>query len=790
MAGLRDTLRSIRFAGLGNSFRAIRYARLRDSLNAKHARSESDQAPRLPGKLRAAQAFSSGALFTFDAVQLSARFLTDDFVFLAWDGAGMSPSWAVAREEWPGCDIALEKHGDGWSLRGGGLGLQVSASGALKVMDKDGRLLREEGPMERRGSGWSQRAQLSPEACVYGLGGRFSPLNRRRAMERDGGPESFRFWNTDPGGTFGPGDDPLYICMPVYLCLHDAGCYLAFHDNTFDGSLSLGSELEVRFVDGPCRTYIAAGTPAAALERFTSLTGRPPLPPLWAFGFHQSRWGYRTEAELRRVFAGFKANDLPLSGLHLDIDHLDGFRTLTIDRKTHPDLPGFSRELAAAGAHLVVITDPGIKRDPGFSLYDEGLSRKVFCALPDGKILSAVVWAGWSVFPDFTNPKARAWWGTQYKAQISKGIDGFWHDMNEPAAWASAGESTLPLGVRHDMEGRGGDHREAHNIYGLMMNRAGYEGLRGLRPDRRPFIVTRAGWAGMQRWSWTWMGDMETSWAALRRTVAGVLGLGLSGMPYTGPDIGGFNGIPSAELSTRWFQLASFLPFFRTHSAIGLPPREPWIFGPETLAILRKSLKRRYRMLPYWYSLAYQATRDGLPLVRPLFWNEPQRSELREVDDEFLLGDGLLVAPILDEGAGRRAVVLPPGLWYELEGQRRFEGPGSVEIDAPIGEIPVLARAGAIIPMRDEAGGLVLHAFAGQGSTAEGRLFSDAGDGYGPYRLDSFSLTPAGAGELSLAWSSEGSFPWPHPSIKVRLRGFAEARVTGGGPAGSSLSVS
>ncbi|HEY9593238.1 MAG TPA: glycoside hydrolase family 31 protein, partial [Spirochaetia bacterium] len=649
-----------------------------------------------------------------------------------------------------------------------------------------------------------------PADAVWGLGERAAPLDRRRSGGARGeqghagavltapdGPAAraggtgegdraaapavtYRFWNRDPGGAYNPGTDPIYITMPVYLVAGDAGCHLVFHDTSFDGSITLGSDAVVRFDGGPCRTYLIAGTPESIVTRFTELTGRPPMPPRWAFGYQHSRWAWNTLAEARRVVEGFRERKLPLGVLHLDIDHMRGYRTLTIDERTFPRLKDFSDDLHAHGTRLVAIVDPGVKTDPRFRLYAEGRKEGVFCALPDDRELHGVVWPGRSAFTDYTSPDAREWWGRQYGGDLSRGIDGFWHDMNEPSCFTAWGSPSFPLCVRHDLEGRGGDHREAHNVYGMLMNRAGYEGLRKLRPDARPFIVTRSGWVGMQRWSWSWTGDTDTTWGALAVTPASVMGLGLCGMPYTGPDIGGFADTPSAELYARWFELASFLPFFRTHRSIHLPDREPWCFGDEVLSAARAAMEARVRLLPYWYTLAWEASRTGLPLVRPIAWAEPGRRDLRAVDDEMLVGRDLLVAPVLSEGATERPVVFPKGTWYRIGTDEVFSGKATVP--APLTAIPVFARAGAIVPTEDEAG-LVLHAYAGagtdgashagaDGAPCDGVLYSDADDGFGPHRVDRFRI--AGS---ALTWSSEGDFPWPYSRVSLVLHAFHGARV-------------
>jgi alpha-glucosidase len=438
---------------------------------------------------------------------------------------------------------------------------------------------------------------------------------------------------------------------------------------------------------------------------------------------------------VRAVVEGFRVRDLPLSAIHLDIDYMDGFRVFTVDPRRFPHFATLARDLETEGIALVTILDPGVKRDTKYAVYQSGRANRVFCTLPDGREMHAPVWPGWCAFPDFTNPQTRDWWGNQYPPLLEANVGGVWHDMNEPATFVAWGDPTLPQAVRHSMEGRGGDHAQAHNLFGLLMNRAGHEALRRLRPDRRPFILTRSGWSGVQRYAWTWTGDVETSWRSLRQTIPTMLGLALSGISYSGPDIGGFGGAPSAELYIRWFQLAAFLPFFRTHSSKVTPRREPWSFGPEALAIVREYLDLRYRLLPYFYTLAWEASTKGHPFVRPLFWLDDRDQSLWDVQDAFLLGDSLLVAPVLQPGATSREVTLPPGVWYDFHDERQYRGPGPVTIGAPLERVPVLARAGTVIPIEDSGAAarearLVLHLYAGANGGA--LLYSDAGDGYGP----------------------------------------------------------
>jgi alpha-glucosidase len=309
------------------------------------------------------------------------------------------------------------------------------------------------------------------------------------------------------------------------------------------------------------------------------------------------------------------------------------------------------------------------------------------------------------------------------------------------------------------------------------MAKAGFEAMRKFRPDKRPWLLTRSGWAGIQRYSWHWTGDTETSWTSLRQTVAAVLGLGFSGVPFTGPDIGGFSGAPDAELFIRWHQLAAFLPFFRNHSAMGTPRREPWRFGLSILDIAREFLRLRRKLRPYLYTLAWEASQTGHPLVRPLFWHEEMDQRLWALDDTFTLGNAFLVAPVLESDAETRSLTLPEGLWYDFWEKNEYKGPDEIELEVALDRIPVLVRAGSILPLASGSS-LELHIFAQEEGISDGILYSDAGDGYGDWRLDRFRTTRL-AEELRLDWEQEGEFLFPYEGIVVHLHGFTaqEARI-------------
>jgi alpha-glucosidase len=764
--------------------KAYLYSRQRDRLERQANVPQSEESFDKPGKLLKAEPIPKGARFYFEQAEVEVSFLACDLVRVEWF-PGIPPiGYAISKQDWQEVETSLEETAEGWTLSSKNLGdrvseaLQViiSVDGSLKFRDSTGQTLREELPPQRSGQRWTHQARLRKEEHIYGLGERAAPLNLRLAKEVTQKGEvteqakTFRMWNYDAAGMYGPGTDPMYICIPLYLGLHSSGSYLIFYENSFEANFTFEDVATAAFEGGALRYYVTAGSPAQLLERYTELTGRPPLPPRWALGYHQSRWGYRTEEAVRETVKEFKSYELPLSAIHLDIDVQSGFRAFTIDPDRFPKVANFTQELATDGVRFISILNPGIKYSRNSHLFLEGRVLEAFCKLPNEQLVIAPVWPGWCVFPDFTKPLVRKWWSRQYEYLLDVGVAGFWHDMNEPAAFILWGDRSLPKVTQHFMEGRGGDHREAHNIYGLLQAEAGYEALSSYRPQQRPFIVSRAGWAGLQRYAWTWTGDIECTWAALRLTIATVVGLGLSGIPYSGPDIGGFQGNPSAELYLRWFQMSSFLTFCRSHCSNNVEYRAPWTYGEPYLSIIRQFLQLRYRLLPYFYTLAWEATQKGYPPVRPIFWSNSDDSALWGVDDAFLLGDALLVCPIFEEGARSRQAILPEGRWYRFWDDGVMEGHRQVSLDAPLEQIPLLVRAGSILPMAADQK-LILHLYPPVQGSSEGYVYSDAGDGYAESRIEQFQMVRDENG-LELTREQQGDYAVPYKAVQLHLHGF------------------
>ncbi|MFG3397166.1 glycoside hydrolase family 31 protein [Streptomyces parvus] len=783
----RDLVRRVRLVGSVRGLRTVRSAWRRRAADAAALPARGAERARVPGAATGAEPGPGGGVVRFARSELRIRVSVGGAVFWAWDGAEPLPSYAVAGEA-PAPDerAVLEPGKDGgWQVVAERLTVEVSRTGAVELRTPGGVLLRRELPprwWEPEGDGpvrWVQRSEVPADARFFGLGGRAGGPRLRDGV--------YRLWNTDPGGRFGPGDDPLYLTMPVQVVVSDAGTHLAFHDSSWSGRVVLreGEEgagsghdrpgvCEVRMEGGPLRCWVVVGTPARVLQGWTALTGAPALPPSWALGPQHARWGFGSQEEVRRVVDGYRGRGLPLSVLHLDIDHYDGHRVFTVDRERFPDLPALAKELRGDGVRLVSIVDPAVKAEPGDAVFDAGREvgeRGAFVRDARGRMVVGEVWPGACVYPDFTDPVVRDWWGSLYEERLAQGFSGIWHDMNEPVSFAAFGDPSLPRSARHVLEGAGGDHREAHNVYALAMARAGYEGLLRLRPEERPFLFSRSGWAGMQRYGGTWSGDVSTGWDGLRASLSLVVGLGLCGVPYSGPDVGGFDGFPSPELYLRWFQLGAYLPLFRTHSAIDAGRREPWEFGPEVLEHARAALVERERLHPYFVSLSQVARLTGAPYVRPVWWGAPGDRALRECEDAFLLGDALLVAPVLEPGVRRRAVRLPRGRWYDTVTGRAYEGPGQVLVDAPLSGVPVLARAGAVIPVRGADGEPELEVWApAPGRTGGGLVVRDAGDGWAEAEVERYATRWEGGRVVVERDGGEGEVGY-----RVRVRGVADA---------------
>ena len=631
-----------------------------------------------------------------------------------------------------------------------------------------------------------------PGTRYYGLGEQPMPLLRNGSV--------FPLWNTDRFG-YRPGDMPIYSSIPFYLGVRDGIAHGILYDNPFRAEFDYSARMrssvsymaEAGIDGGELRYYVIPGPSLdSALARYTRVTGRTALPPRWSLGYHQSRYSYYPDTMVENLSREFRRRDIPADVIHLDIHYMNGYRDFTFDPERFPQPKRLMDTLAAHGFKVVTIVDPGLKVDSAWSVYRDGLTRGAYVTTPDGAPYIAIVWPGRSVLPDFSRASVRDWWGAQHQALVDVGVRGVWNDMNEPASF---GGQTISDVVQFQGDGHSGTHLEYHNQYGTLMARAAFEGFHRLRPDRRPFIITRAGYAGVQRYATIWTGDNNSTWDHLRISLPMILGLGLSGIPFAGSDIGGFNGAPSAELYSRWLQAAALVPFMRTHAMIGTPRREPWSYGPEHERANRAAIRLRYRMMPALYTAYFQHTQQGSPVVKPIFWNTLTDSVGLGTDDEFILGDHLLVAPVVDSGARSRAVYLPAGRWYRMGSGEAYAGGQRVTVQAPdalndggdttsLRGLPIFVRAGAVIPSQAVVSyegqrrldTLSLDIYPG---SAKSELYEDAGDGYayqrGEYRRTTFttSATPV----LSMTLAQTGSYAGAS-SFNVTVHDLSRPRRT------------
>jgi alpha-glucosidase len=697
------------------------------------------------------------------------------------------------------------------------------------VLDLAGNIISADAagrPIRFELGGFSVSKQMPGDEHYFGLGDKAGSFDRRN--------QAYTLWNTDVGPQ--ESTDPLYKSIPFFVGISGARSYGLFLDNTwrtwFDfgkqarDAISFGSE------GGPLDYYVIYGpTPKQVVEGYAYLTGKPPLPPLWALGFQQSRYSYTPESQAREIAQHLRADKIPSDVLYLDIDYQDRNRPFTVDAETFPNFPGLVADLRKEHFHLVNITDLHIAHalDQGYSPYDTGHAGDHFVKNPDGSEFVGIVWPGLAVFPDFTRAQTREWWGGLYRKFVADGVAGFWNDMNEPSVFSGPG-MTMPLNTVHRIEEPGfairtATHAEIHNIVGLENARATFDGLLKLRPDERPFVLTRATYAGGQRYGFTWTGDNSATWNHLRLATQMVLNLGVSGISMVGADVGGFGSSPAPELLTRWVELAAFSPLCRDHAAKGTLPHEVWANGPEQEAIRRRYIETRYRLLPYIYSLADESSRTGLPMMRPVFLEFPEifapnSGGFDHLDTEFLLGSDLLIAPPpFAETRDDYAVSFPKDstwfdFWTGLKAPLSPQAapiaesvisapatlPGPRYIHPPLDTLPVYVRGGSILPLQplvqstDETpnGPLELHVYPGP--QCVGSIYLDDGHTFayqhGEYLRQNFTCQSDGKSIQVHFSAREGSYApwwkivdvviydWPSANAEAKLSGGAALKTS------------
>jgi alpha-glucosidase len=718
-------------------------------------------------------------------------------------------SWAIARDTWTTPRWTVNETPEAITVATDEVEAVITRS-PLLITFRDARthnvINADEQPMMYDANGTMRERMFDPKAGTfvacskrlgfhehfYGLGEKAAHLDKRRS--------SFVNWNSDTPG-YREGTDPIYQTVPFYLGLDRGTAYGIFFDNSYRSYFDFGKTSQLRAwfgAEGGELNYYFFYGPAIKkiLYRYAELTGHMPMPPMWALGNQQSRWSYYPESMVEEVVRQYRQRDLPLDVIHLDIDYMQAYRVFTWNTKRFPDPMAFTQRLAKQGVKVITIVDPGVKYQPSsnaaqanttakpelepqdqrYYVFDEGVEKKFFQHRQNGELFIPRVWPGDSVFVDFTMPGARKWWGDLHRAYLDNGVAGIWNDMNEPADFVDqTGKNQLDV-VSYD-EGEKSTHAKNRNVFAMLMSRATYEGLERLRPDRRPYVITRAAYAGIQRYSTMWTGDTLSTWDSLAISIPMFQTLGLSGEPFVGSDVGGFIGRANGELLVRSYQVSFLAPFCRNHHELSGYDQEPWRFGKYYEEIVRKYLKLRYRMLPFLYTTLEEAHRTGVPLFRPLVLNYPNDESTYNLDDQFMVGDDLLVAPVVAPGITSRMVYLPEGSWYDYWSNRKYKGGTMVTVEAPLDKAPMFVRGGAILPLGPEMNyvGEKLMAptfmiYPNESGEASGTLYED--DGLSPaYRTGVFRRTKVtlskqrGRAQVRVD-APEGSFQTPARTLR------------------------
>ncbi|WP_281233366.1 glycoside hydrolase family 31 protein [Flavobacterium gelatinilyticum] len=614
--------------------------------------------------------------------------------------------------------------------------------------------------------------------CFYGLGDKATQMNLKGKRVENFATDQYAYQKDQ---------EPLYKVVPFYIGLHNKQSYGIFFDNTFRTFFDFcqerrnvtsfwaeGGEMNYYFVYGPQMQDV--------VTTYTDLTGKPELPPLWVLGYHQCKWSYYPESKVKEITSKFRELQIPCDAIYLDIDYMEGFRCFTWNKNYFPDPKRMVAELAEDGFKTIVIIDPGIKIDKNYWVYQEALEKDYFCKRADGPYMKGKVWPGECNFPDYTNPVVREWWAGLFKELISDiGVKGVWNDMNEPAVM-EVPNKTFPMDVRHVYDGNPCSHRKAHNIYGTQMARATYHGVKRFAYPKRPFVITRSAYAGAQRYTSSWTGDNVATWEHLWIANIQVQRLSISGMGFTGSDIGGFAEQPTGELYARWIQLGVFHPFCRTHSSGDHGNQEPWAFDEEVINITRKFVSLRYQLLPYLYTMFWQYIEEGIPMLKPLVYYDQDDTQTHYRNDEFIFGNQILVCPILEPNAVGRRMYIPRGEWYNYWTNELFTGGREIWIDTKFDEIPLFVKAGAIIPKYPvqqyvgefEFDELTLDVYYKNGKE-KSAVYEDAQDGY-DYKKGRYSYlslrTIGKEKELIIQLHKEGKYDTPYSKYKINLIGL------------------
>jgi alpha-glucosidase len=638
--------------------------------------------------------------------------------------------------------------------------------------------------ISRQGEEITSYRRLTDEEKFIGLGEKTGPLNRREL--------SYVNWNTDAPG-YGLTDDPLYSTLPFFIGIHSDRVFGIFFDNSYKSFFNFGGSTDGSSyffgAEGGAMNYyfFGASSVSGLIRDYTWLTGRMEMPPLWSLGYQQSRWSYTSQQQVLDIAGRMRQDSIPCDVIYCDIDYMNGYRVFTWNPVTYSHPKFLTDSLKRMGIHLVTIIDPGVKIDTnGYQPYISGLKNHFFLHYPDGRPYTGSVWAGRSHFPDFTRDTVRKWWGENFRILTGNGVTGFWNDMNEPSVW---GQDIPPL-----VESGEGKNtvtlKQSRNIYGMQMARATFEGTRSLLKGERPFVLTRAAYSGIQRYSAMWTGDNNPTDDHMLLGYRMINSMGLAGVAFDGVDIGGFTGNPTPELMVRWMSLGVYTPMFRNHTARDNTSHEPWAWGEDNEKLMRQFIRTRYRLLPYLYSVFHEATLTGMPVNRTLAIDYTFDNAVYDTsfENEFLFGPFMLIAPVASI-CNSVQVYLPSGEWYRFGSDEKYGGNRLIRAGAPLNDLPVFVKAGAIIPMQNP---ILTTAYNGDGimylniwyGDIPGRFnyYEDDGITYqytgGKYYERVLSFNP-GDREISLD-SMRGGYNTRFRTVELILHGF---------PAGSKYKV-
>lgn len=578
---------------------------------------------------------------------------------------------------------------------------------AIKVLDQSGRVISEDCLKNGASSGYENGKpyvfkKTDKSENFYGFGEQTgSKLNKRGT--------TMGMWNTD---AYGYTNDTKYVytTIPFFIGLKKGNAYGILFDNSYRSYYNMAKESDDYYYfyanGGPLTYYFMNGPDIShVIDQYTELTGRINLPPEWALGLHQSSWGY-TRDQLTQVAQTYRDKQIPLDALHFDIDYMNGFRVFTWKDDYKKALDKLKQ---MGGLHAVAINDPGVKADDQYSIYQDGTAKDYWVKKADGKPYVGPVWPKDSVFPDFLRSTVRDWWaGHVADSLLGSGADGIWNDMNEPAVFndAQGFNHTLPLDAYGtDDNGNKILSTEFHNLYGHLEDEATYQAWQKTRQNERPFILSRDMFAGTQRYAAVWTGDSLSDWEHLQMSLPMNMNLGLSGAAFVGNDIGGFGNEATPELFARWIELGSFLPYSRIHydgTSDKSYTQEPWSFGSDVEKISKKYIDLRYQLLPYLYNAFYNAAETGRPVQQPLVFQYQHDRKTYNISDQFLFGDSMMVAPIVEQGKTSRSVYLPKGeTWVDFDSQKEYHGGQTITVNAPLDSMPIFVKKDSIIPSRD-----------------------------------------------------------------------------------------